>query len=210
MDSIREKRVAVLYARQDSVYKGIEFCDVWDAERDARGYPGGLPVVAHPPCRTWGRLAKRARAPQSEQELARHAVRIVRENGGVLEHPAYSKLWKDQGLPLPGRGRDARGGWTLPITQHWWGHKAEKATWLYIVGRDPQSCPPIPMRLGGSTHVVATSCARNRALQSVRRPEITKAEREHTPLALALWLCELAAGCGNSGPCAVAAGGLLL
>lgn len=33
--------VAVLFARADSVYKGLPGCDVWDAERDARLWQGG-------------------------------------------------------------------------------------------------------------------------------------------------------------------------
>jgi hypothetical protein len=59
--------------------------------------------------------------------LARLAVALVREFGGVLEHPAGSTLWKAQKLPRPGE-RDQYGGWTLEAPQKWWGHKAEKAT----------------------------------------------------------------------------------
>ena len=46
--------VAILFARSDSYYKTLPECDVWDIERDARKWPGGAPVVAHPPCRAWG------------------------------------------------------------------------------------------------------------------------------------------------------------
>src|SRR5689334_16938297 len=88
--------VAVLYARSDSIYKTMKECDVWDIERDARNYPGGMPVICHPPCRAWGQLAHMAKPRQDEKDLARHAVKMVRTNGGVLEHPATSRLWADQ------------------------------------------------------------------------------------------------------------------
>lgn len=48
--------VAVLFARQDSTYKALSGVDVYDIDRDARTFQGGMPVVAHPPCRAWGRL----------------------------------------------------------------------------------------------------------------------------------------------------------
>jgi hypothetical protein len=37
------ERVAVLFARKDSIYKTMPECDVWDIERDAREWPGGMP-----------------------------------------------------------------------------------------------------------------------------------------------------------------------
>lgn len=93
---------------------------------------------------------------------------------------------------MPGAGRDAWGGWTLPILQQWWGHRAAKSTFLYIVGIDPQDVPPIPYVMGEPTHVIAAS--RNR--QKLRLvPEVSKAEREHTPPDLARWLVALAARC---------------
>jgi hypothetical protein len=49
--------VAVLFARSDSIYKEFQGVDVWDKERDARNWPGGCPVIAHPPCRTWGAMS---------------------------------------------------------------------------------------------------------------------------------------------------------
>lgn len=182
------RQVAVLFARLDSCYKGIQGADVWDIDRDARNWPGGCPVVAHPPCRAWGRLRYFAKPRKGERLLATWSVRQVRKHGGVLEHPVGSLLWKKARLPPPGV-KDAYGGWTLPIHQSWWGHKAEKATLLYIVGCEPWDLPDMPIRLGEATHVV-----QSRKRQDYR-PHITKAEREHTPPDLALWLIELARRC---------------
>lgn len=183
--------VAVLFARSDSVYKTLPGCDVYDAERDARTFDGGRQVVAHPPCRAWGRLRQFANPRADERNLGRLAVALVRECGGVLEHPAESTLWKAQMLPRPGEGRDQWGGWTLPINQHWWGHRAEKATWLYIVGCDPADIPDMPIKLGRATHCI-------RPTKSYPRlPSVTKAEREHTPPDLAVWLVELARRCSR-------------
>lgn len=186
--------VAVLFARADSNYKALPGVDVWDAERDARRWPGGCPVVAHPPCRAWAGLRHMANPRPDEKNLARLAVALVREFGGVLEHPANSTLWTAQRLPMPGE-RDQYGGWTLPIVQQWWGHRAEKRTWLYIVGCDPQDVPRMPMALGEAPCLCGTSGRRRDGTRLHRRPEITKAEREHTPPALAEWLVELAAKC---------------
>lgn len=178
-------KVAVLFAREDSIYKTLTRCDVWDIERDARKWPGGAPVVAHPPCRAWGQLKHFAKPRNGEKELALWAVEQVRRFGGVLEHPFKSSLWPAAGLPEPGK-RDAFGGWTLPINQHWFGHRAEKKTLLYLVGIEPARVPEIQLRLDEPTHVINTS------KRAGRKPEVTKAEREHTPQMLAEWLVELA------------------
>lgn len=169
--------VAVLFARSDSVYKHLPGCDVWDAERDARRWPGGCPVVAHPPCRAWGRLRAFAKPRQDEKDLARLAVDLVRRWGGVLEHPASSSLWPDMGLPRPGRGADAAGGWTFAAPQSWWGHRAAKESWFYIVGPGPRDLPEIPFAMGGGA--VPVEC-------------LGRAAREHTPPDLARWLVDLA------------------
>lgn len=188
-------QVAVLFARRDSIYKTLPDCDVYDIDRDARTYAGGVPVVAHPPCRAWGRLSHMAKPRHDEKELARWAVAQVRMYGGVLEHPAGSALWKDQNLPEPGAGRDAYGGWTLTISQHWFGHRAEKMTRLYIVGCDPRDVPDFDLSLHRATHVIASSTKRQKRDHPDFRPEVTKAEREHTPPPLAAWLRELALRC---------------
>lgn len=183
--------VAVLFARADSIYKTLPDVDVWDAERDARLWPGGCPVVAHPPCRAWGQLQRWAKPRPDEKALAPWAVKQVRGFGGVLEHPNRSSLWPVCGLPEPGGARDAWGGWTLPIHQHCWGHRAEKKTRLYIVGCEPRDIPIMPLRIDDPTHTIGLWSGR----KANHKPDLPKAEREHTPIALAVWLVNLAARC---------------
>lgn len=185
------REVAVLFARADSIYKTLPGCDVWDMERDARRWPGGAPVVAHPPCRAWGQLSHMAKPRVDERSLAPKAIELVRRYGGVLEHPSGSKLWPELGLP--GRGEvDCFGGWTLPISQWWFGHRAEKKTKLYIVGCSLADVPPMPFRVGRPEFVIGDSGRRSKGTKS---PEVSKAEREHTPPDLAVWLVELARRC---------------
>jgi hypothetical protein len=181
--------VAVLFARGDSIYKGLPGCDVYDAERNALTYQGPHPVVAHPPCRTWGTLSHLFEHPPGERSLAPWAVEQVRKFGGVLEHPAKSRLWPELGLPVIGE-RDEFGGWTLAIHQSDFGHRAQKKTRLYIVGCGPLDLPPMPLFLGKPTHVIS----QNRTLPGWR-PDCTEAEQEHTPPTLANWLTEVARRC---------------
>lgn len=188
--------VAILFARSDSNYLALPGTDVFDIERDARTYAGDSPVVAHPPCRSWGRLRSFAKPRHDEKALAFFAVDAVRRCGGVLEHPACSSLWSAAGLPLPGQ-RDRFGGFTLPIEQWWFGHRAEKKTWLYVVGIEPRSVPVFPIRFGEPSHTVCPSRRRSHAGDRYR-PSISKAEREHTPPQLASWLVDLARLCVRS------------
>ena len=137
-----------------------------------------------------------------EKDLARWAVAQVRRWGGVVEHPNGSRLWVEQGMPAPGHGADSFGGWTLGISQHWWGHRAEKKTLLYIVGCPARSVPNMPdLQLGSGTHVIAQDTRASNGGKRLKagefgwRPFVTKPEREHTPPALAEWLIELARRC---------------
>ncbi|RXN88218.1 hypothetical protein C7R54_15510 [Achromobacter aloeverae] len=180
-------------------------CDVWDIERDALRWAGGAPVVAHPPCRAWGRLSHMAKPRPGEKDLARWAVSQLRIWGGVLEHPNGSKLWADQNLPMPGAPADQYGGWTLGISQHWWGHRAEKKTLLYIIGCRPCDIPDLPsISLGSGTHVIAQDTRKGNGGRRLKkgdlgwRPFVTHAERERTPPELAAWLVELARRCAPS------------
>lgn len=117
---------------------------------------------------------------------------MVRRYGGVLEHPSGSALFREEdlGLPIPGgTTRDAWGGYVLPVSQKWWGHRAEKRTWLYIVGVEPAELPPMPITLGEASHALGSSLGRNR---TTARPEVSKREREATPPDFAAWLVEVA------------------
>lgn len=180
--------VAALFVRADSVYFTLPGVDCYDAVRDARTWPGGCPVVAHPPCRAWGRLRQFARPRPDEKALAPWAVEQVRRFGGVLEHPAESTLWAHCSMPRPGQFPDDFGGWTLAVRQCDFGHRAEKLTWLYVVGAGPDDLPPLPARRE------PTGCIRPRQ-HTAHLPIVTKPEREHTPPALAEWLVALARRC---------------
>jgi len=135
-------QIAVLFARNDSRYKEMALIyDVYDIDRDARTFCKKLPVIAHPPCRAWGQLSHMANPRPDEKQLAFFALAQVRLNGGVLEHPAGSRLWKEANLPL-GDEVDEFGGFTIEIDQWDFGHVAHKNTKLYIyMGSRDQSYP---------------------------------------------------------------------
>lgn len=170
--------IAALFTCRSSAYQGIADC--WDEHRDARLYLGRGPVVAHPPCRAWGQLSHVAKPRGDEKALGLWAVQLVRQVGGVVEHPANSRLWRAAEAPRPGAGRDRWGGWTLGIEQSWWGHRARKRTILYVKGCSPRDLPPMPLRMSRPVTTVERMC---------------KAERERTPPDLAEWLCDLARRC---------------
>lgn len=175
--------IAVLYAREDSIYKQLG-CDVYDISRDARTYTGNSAVIAHPPCRAWGQLSHFAKPRPDEKELAFHAIDVIRKNGGVLEHPRASKLWPKY-LPMPGK-IDEYGGWTLLIHQIWFGHKAIKKTFLYIVGVKPSELPTYPVTFDTNVYRVGGN-----SKSKIKKKEVTKREREATPKNLAIWLIDL-------------------
>lgn len=185
-------RVAALFVRADSIYKTLPGVDCWDKARDARKWPGGCPVVAHPPCRAWGALRRFAKPRKGERMLATWSIRQIRRWGGVLEHPRASRLWPRCKLPAPGQ-YDAHGGWTIGIHQNWFGHRATKATLLYIVGVEPGDLPRMPMVLGEGSHVIMRDSRPGRRVRQMHH--CTKAERERTPPDFARWLVELASRC---------------
>lgn len=125
------RRVAALFTRRRSVYHALG-ADCYDASRDARTFDLACPVVAHPPCRAWGKLRGMAKPRRDERDLAWFALWAVRHCGGVLEHPIHSRLWDEAGI-YPGC-RDPFGGVLVPVDQLAWGHRAEKLTGLYCVG----------------------------------------------------------------------------
>ena len=76
---------------------------------DARKYSGPWPVVAHPPCARWSKLApvveKRwGHKRHHDEGCFASAVRSLDRFGGILEHPAYSSAWWYHGFNKPVRG----------------------------------------------------------------------------------------------------------
>jgi len=184
-------QVSVLFTEAGSVYADLG-ADCWPIERDARRWPGGHPIVAHPPCRAWSQMSPFAKPPPGERRLAVWSVLQIRRWGGVLEHPAQSKLWPCMGLPRPGDPPDRWGGWTLPIDQFWFGHLCRKRTFLYVVGCAPADVPPLPLVLGTPRFTMGMT-PRQWRKPGVRA--IPRALRASTPPELAVWLLDLAARC---------------
>lgn len=157
--------VAALYVAKNSPYKTLPWCDCWDSDRDAANYDGPLRIVAHPPCGPWGRMKGFNR-----HQLASHglrAVELVRKWGGIVEQPADSTLWK----ATAARDGDLFGGRLYRVEQWHWGHRARKATDLYVVGL--HEIPAYPHRPPGDVHPVE---------------KMSTPERERTPMAMAVWL----------------------
>lgn len=182
--------VAALYIDPRGPYPKIACVDCWDLRRDATKYDGPWPVVAHPPCGPWGALRHLYKG--GERALALVAVDQVRRWGGVLEHPAHSRLFDHCSLPRPGELPDEFGGVTVAVSQVDFGHVARKPTWLYLVGvRVPRLALP-PAR--EPTHWVGGSRGRGRERGHI--PDGLKAcsaeQRRRTPLGFAEWLVELA------------------
>lgn len=137
------RQVAALYVETDGAYFNLPGVDAWDEARDARKYSGPHPVVAHPPCQRWGAMARVNYArwggehnrPGNDLGCFRSALASVSKWGGVLEHPAKSMAWDFHGLTKPkgiGWQRCKTGGWVCEVWQSAYGHKANKATWLYF------------------------------------------------------------------------------
>lgn len=49
--------IAALFVQTGGCYFGVPGVDPWDVKRNAMLYDGPHPVVAHPPCSVWCRLA---------------------------------------------------------------------------------------------------------------------------------------------------------
>lgn len=192
------KTVAALYVDRNGPYPSIPGVDCWTKERDARKYSGPHPVVAHPPCGSWGTLRHLATHAMNDRDCAPRAVEAVFLWGGALEQPARSKLWEYCGLPRPHeRTNPAREGFSIEVEQVAWGHVARKRTWLFFFGIDVDLVMSGVRRGGTVTHWVSGS--RKRWDGSIRGglvpPGIkvcSDEQRRRTPLAFAEWLVSLA------------------
>lgn len=136
--------IAALFVETGGVYYGLEDVDPWDEERDARDYKGPYPVVAHPPCKRWGRFWHGSPMKPHQYQLGDDngcfaaALEAVETFGGIIEHPADSHAWDVFGLRRPSFAAHSwtrtRVGWTAYVEQGFYGHVSRKPTWLYAVG----------------------------------------------------------------------------
>ncbi|MFY9642942.1 MAG: hypothetical protein WAK07_18895 [Rhodomicrobium sp.] len=138
--------IAALFVQKGGSYWDLDGVDPWDEVRDARKYGGPHVVVAHPPCARWCQLAGLVEARYGikageDDGCFESALVSVRKWGGVLEHPAFTKAWEAFGLTEPRADGWIRcmfdGGWVCEVSQHPYGHRARKLTWLYYVGAAP-------------------------------------------------------------------------
>lgn len=180
--------IAALFVHKHGAYFGMDDVDPWDEERDARKYEGPHPVVAHPPCSRWCRLAGLVEARWGHKRgedggCFASALNSVRRWGGVLEHPAYSDAWPAFQLPEPSRHggwqRGICGGWACHIEQGRYGHPAKKATWLYACRTQLPSLKWGHV-LGQESTALVSWCG-NRVRSGERRPRVGKAAAAATP-----------------------------
>lgn len=186
--------IAALFVSERGPYVDQPGVEAWPAARDARQYAGPFPVVAHPPCERWGRywhggpsaLVRRVRG--DDRGCFEAALRAVRQFGGVLEHPADSSAWAAFGLLAPPRAggwivADWFGGWTCCVDQGHYGHRAQKATWLYAV----RTALPL-LTWGKSSRRVRfedgyhSKEERRRKIRTGTCQRLSKRERSETPL----------------------------
>jgi hypothetical protein len=186
--------VSALYVDPRGPYPKL-VADWWDEKRDARLYAGPNPVVAHPPCGWWGKLApvnsaRYGKPIGSDDGCFAAALACVRKWGGVLEHPAGSLAWSKFDLSRPVAGgwiADLyNGGWVCEISQRAYGHPARKLTWIYCRGVDPR-----PFDRRRPEPVAQCSNLNNRGASDL--PRLTSRQASATPPAFAEWLISLAA-----------------
>lgn len=179
--------IAAIFVQTDGCYFSVDGIDPWDVERDARKYNGPHPVIAHPPCQLWGAMANVNYArwggehnrPGNDGGCFESALSSVNNFGGVLEHPAKTRAWERYGLLKPIKGQWSRSGkgWVCEVWQSAYGHRANKATWLYCVSfHKPRDL--IWDRPTGS-HQVGHQDQRGKARN---KPTLSKKEANATPI----------------------------
>jgi hypothetical protein len=184
-----KEMISALFVHDKGIYYGLDDVDPWPESRDARLYAGPFPVVAHPPCSRWCRLAGLVEKRWGHKKgddggCFESALNSVRKFGGVLEHPAYSDAWPAFGLPKPvrhgGWQRGMCGGWSCHVEQGRYGHPAKKATWLYAFGTE------LPILKWGSSadqssEALVSWCG-NHTSKFDKRPRVGGAAAAATPI----------------------------
>ena len=197
--------LAALFVQSNGCYSNLSFVDPWPEERDARKYDGNLPVVAHPPCQRWGNLAAlnftryggEHNRPGNDGGCFASALNNVRRCGGVLEHPRSSKAFAAHDITLPcgmGWQQAICGGWVCVVWQSAYGHRANKATWLYYYGKNVPA-ELIWERVVG-THQICAPPKVGTISRYSKKPRVSPGEADATPILFRDTLISLAL-CAN-------------
>jgi hypothetical protein len=197
------KDVSVLFVDHRGPYPEL-VADWWDQKRDARGYAGPNPVVAHPPCERWGRYWNGGPSAKVQRKLGDDAgcfaaaLNSVRCYGGVIEHPEGSHAFRRFGLEAP----RWRAGWmrsgaglTCCVAQGNYGHRARKLTWLYIEGIPKSAAPELDWSIPVGMARLDSGNDPSRPVQRSHTNRLRTAENLATPLPFARLLLDLAASC---------------
>lgn len=187
--------IDVLFTMEPSIYDTLTPGRTWGISRNAITWPGGNPIIAHPPCRAWSRMRGLSKAPKEEKYLAIWAIEQVRTWGGVLEHPAHSTLWGEMDLPL-GNDIDKWNGFSIYVEQSWYGHLCKKPTWLYIAGIHRNKLPALTPNFMAITHTISTPPKNQHGNRPKNgKKELPKSLRSATPIGFARLLIEIAEQC---------------
>jgi hypothetical protein len=180
--------IAALFVETNGIYFNHSEIEPWDINQDARNYNGNFPVIAHPPCQLWGNMAfvnyKRwggeHNKPFNDGGCFKFALDTVNRCGGVLEHPAKTRAFEYYGIQKPNKigWSNFENYWVCEVWQSAYGHRANKATWLYYVGKNA------PFELNWErpkgTHQIGYQDQRGKM---ANKPTVTKKEANATPLA---------------------------
>ncbi len=124
--------ISILCVCKNSNYYKLPGLDLYDTYRNAYTFAGLNKLIAHPPCAQWSKLRSFAKENKEEKDLAMFCLHKVKQNGGILEHPAGSQFWKVANVSRSN---------IISINQHWFGFPAQKRTWLYFHDVKPLAYP---------------------------------------------------------------------
>jgi hypothetical protein len=114
------------------------------------------------------------------------ALQSLKNYGGVLEHPKGSMAWSEFQLTrpdpfrwnhCPNEGGDAGSAWVCEVWQSAYGHKANKATWLYYIGESKPA--DLDWSRPRGTHQVGCPDRRGKA---ANKPTLSKRDANATPI----------------------------
>jgi hypothetical protein len=124
--------IAILCADEKSNYFKCSYdLDIYTISRSALNFTGTNKVICHPPCAQFSRMKAFSKKNVNHLELAKFCVETILKNGGILEQPMGSNMFKFFGLDYKK---------VYSVNQSWWGFRCTKKTILYF-----EQCKPLQM-----------------------------------------------------------------